>query len=109
MCPTRISHAARQAIIQGVYAGHPLSNLELLGLPTRILDLLANSRFQVVMLEDLVSLSRVDVLSIPSLGDKSLERILDCLARYHELTYPCATFNYTAPGTEAQAGQLGHS
>jgi DNA-directed RNA polymerase alpha subunit len=108
MYPTRIPAAARQAIIQGVYADHPLSNLELLGLSTRILDRLANSRFQVVTLEDLVCLSRDDILSIQSLGDKSLESILGCLARYNELTCPSGILDHITEGTESLAAQLAH-
>lgn len=93
MIRTPLPPAARQAIIQGVYANHPLANLELLGLPMRILESLKNSRYQVITLEDLVSLSCEDVLSIKSLGEQSLERILECLGRYNELTRPSSIFN----------------
>ncbi|MCA9144026.1 MAG: hypothetical protein H6821_16175 [Planctomycetaceae bacterium] len=74
-----------QAIIKGVYAGDPVSNLERLGLSPRILALLETSCYQIVTLEDLVSRSRDDMLSIRSVGEKSLEQILECLSRYDEL------------------------
>lgn len=80
-----IPAAARRAIIKGVYADDPAANLEYLGLSPRILTLLEESRFHIMTLEDLLLCSRDDLLSIPAVGEKSLEQILHCLSRYDRL------------------------
>lgn len=86
-----IPSEARRALILGVYSHHPVANLERLGLPSRVLNLLENSR--IVLLEDLLSHSRDDLLSIDSLGERSLEQIYSCLARYDELPRGLSSVN----------------
>ena len=76
------SHEAQLAIARGVDRGDPTAELEYLGLPLRTINLLENSIFQIVRLEQLVSLSRDQLLEIPNLGSHGL---LLCLSRYDEL------------------------
>ena len=62
-----------------------MANLERLGLPTRVLNVLEESRFQIILLDDLLARSREDLLSIDSLGPRSFEQIVRCLACYDKL------------------------
>lgn len=79
------SREAQLAIARGVDRGDPTAELEYLGLPLRTINLLENSHFQIVRLEQLVSLSRDQLLEIPNLGSHGLRELLLCLSRYDEL------------------------
>jgi RNA polymerase primary sigma factor len=81
----RISEAAWRAIERGVHRGDCVADLEPLGLAPRTIDTLEGSQYEIITLGDLVSRSRDDLLQISNLGEKTVSRILDCLARYDQL------------------------
>jgi hypothetical protein len=80
-----IPDAARRAIAQGVRRGDSLTDLEFLGLPLRIINMLEASPHHIVTLEQLVSLRKDELAGIGQIGEYSLNHILECLSRYHEL------------------------
>jgi hypothetical protein len=77
--------AAREAIRRGVGRGDPVVFMEFLGLPLRVINLLEESDFGIVKLEDLIQVEREDLLSIASMADVSVDNIYSALKRYHEL------------------------
>ncbi len=80
-----IPEAAWRAIQEGVRRGDCVAKLELLGLPIRTIGMLEDSKYQIITLRDLVSLTQEDLLQIDNLGEKSCRQILECLSRYDQL------------------------
>lgn len=80
-----ISDPACQAIAEGVRQGDPITDLELLGLPLRVINILEQCPYHITKLEQLVSLTREQLSAIEQIGDYSLHHILACLSRYQEL------------------------
>jgi hypothetical protein len=80
-----ISEVARQAIARGVERGDSITDLELLGLPYRIICMLEESTYHITTLEKLVSLTREELSGIRQIGEQSFFSILDSLSRYHQL------------------------
>jgi DNA-directed RNA polymerase alpha subunit len=47
--------------------------------------MLEDSKYQIITLRDLVSLSKDDLLHIGNVGEKTVREILGCLSRYDQL------------------------
>ena len=80
-----IPDVARRAIAKGVQRGDLVVDLEILGLSPRVINALAGAPCHITTLGQLLSQSRDDLCRIDQLGEGSVEHILDCLSRYHEL------------------------
>ncbi len=80
-----ISKAARGAIAAGVKRGDPVANLEYLGLSLRTINILENSEYAIMHLEELVARNRDELLAIPNITPSVMREILNALSRYHEL------------------------
>jgi hypothetical protein len=81
----RIPRLAREAILRGIRRGDAVAQLEYLGFSPRYMNLLENSRLNIISLAQLIGHSREDLLEIPGFGESALHQLMDCLARYHEL------------------------
>jgi len=81
-----ISKAARRAIAAGVKRGDPVANLEYLGLSLRTINILENSEYAIMHLEELVARHRDELLAIPNITPSVMREILHSLSRYHELS-----------------------
>lgn len=82
-----ISDPARQAIAEGVRRGDPITDLELLGLPLRVINILEQCPYHITKLEHLVSLTREQLSAVEQIGDYSMNHILACLSRYEEMEH----------------------
>ena len=80
-----ISGEARRAIAEGVRRGDPVANLEYLGLTLRTINILENSEYGILDLEELVSRNRDELLAISNVTPSVMREILQSLARYHTL------------------------
>lgn len=80
-----IPEVARRATAKGVERGDSLTDLEFLGLPLRVVNMLEESPCHVTILEQFVSFSKDELSGIKQIGEHSLHQILVCLSRYHEL------------------------
>jgi len=76
---------AREAIRKGVVRGDAVVEMEFLGLSLRIINLLEDSEYRIIKLQDLLKRSRKEILRIPGMAGTSLNQIYAALARYHEL------------------------
>jgi len=81
----RIPPEARAAIARGIRRGDAVANLEYLGLSPRYMNLLENSRFNIITLQQLMAHNRDELLDIPGFGESALQQLFECLARYDEL------------------------
>ena len=72
-----------QAILKGVECKHPVFNLEWLGVPIKVIQMLTNAG--IMELGDLMSKSKEDLLKIESFGETSLYRVFKGLSLYHRL------------------------
>ena len=82
---TEIPQEARIAISRGILRGDAVAEMEMLGLSLRTINILEDSRFQIMRLEELVSLKQDQLLEIPNFGEHGLRELLACLSRYHLL------------------------
>jgi len=80
-----ISSEAMRAIDVGVKRGDSLADLEILGLPQRVINILEDSDYKIVKLSQLVKKSREELMAISCLGEVSVRSILEVLAKYHTL------------------------
>ncbi len=80
-----IPTTAKQAVTEGVERGDSVADLELLGLSQRTIGLLEDSRFEIILLRDLVSLSREQLLQIENVGENTLNEIFGCLGQYDQI------------------------
>ncbi len=81
----RIPSRAREAILRGIRRGDAVAQLEYLGFSPRYMNLLENSRLNIITLAQLMGRGRDELLEIPGFGESALHQLMDCLARYHEL------------------------
>ena len=81
----KIPKKALAAISIGVRRGDPVANLEYLGLTVRTLNILENSGFGIMQLEDLLVRTPDELLDIPSVTPSVLHEIFGSLARYDQL------------------------
>lgn len=81
----RICTKARLAIQRGIERGDSVAELEKLGLNQRIIGLLEDSPFEIIMLHDLLKRHPNELLQLENIGKSSIQSIFDCLACYHEL------------------------
>jgi len=81
----KIPDVARKALRRGIRRGDSIVQLQRLGLTSRTIGLLEDSRFGIISLSDLLARRPDELLSVENLGEKSIETIFDCLARYHQL------------------------
>jgi hypothetical protein len=81
----RIPTMARQAILRGIRRGDAVAQLEYLGFSPRYMNLLENSRLNIITLAQLMARGREELLEIPGFGESALHQLMDCLSRYHEL------------------------
>ena len=84
--PMIIPEKARVAISQGVGEDDAVAEMEYLGLPVRTINILEGSKYQITSLKQLVSHRQQDLLQIPNFGEHGLREVMQCLARYHELS-----------------------
>jgi RNA polymerase primary sigma factor len=80
-----IPEVARQAILKGVERGDSVADLEHLGLPTRTISVLEDSRYEIISIRDLVERSTAELLQIDSVGERTLGDVFECLSRYDQL------------------------
>jgi DNA-directed RNA polymerase alpha subunit len=80
-----ISKEAKDAILRGVSKGDTIVKLQLLGVSLRVINILEESEFQIIKLEDLLSKSRQEISSIPNMAEKSVKKIYKALSRYDEI------------------------
>ena len=80
-----IPKKAREAIKRGIRRGDAVVRMEFLELPLRIINLLEDSKYKIVKLEDLLKRKREELLEIPSMAATSLNQVYAALSRYHEL------------------------
>lgn len=80
-----ISTAARLAIAKGIERGDCVIEMEAIGLPQRTVNALEESKFKIVRLEELVKCQIFQLREIKNVGEKAVDQIIDCLARYDEL------------------------
>jgi DNA-directed RNA polymerase alpha subunit len=83
MHPSNFCQEAKRAIQAGIQRGDPISNLEWVGLPRRVLQQLADD--DLVYLIDLLTKPPEYLLQMEAFGPKSLNAIYKALSRYHEL------------------------
>ncbi|MBI84349.1 MAG: hypothetical protein CMJ81_14210 [Planctomycetaceae bacterium] len=81
----KISQEARVAISNGIQRGDAVAEMEMLGLSLRTINILEDSRFQIVRLSELVSLQRNQLQEISNFGEHGLHELMDCLSRYYLL------------------------
>ena len=81
----QISQEARIAISRGIQRGDAVAEMEMLGLSLRTINILEESRFQIVRLSELVSLQRNQLREISNFGEHGLCELMDCLSRYYLL------------------------
>jgi hypothetical protein len=81
----RIPAVAREAIRRGIRRGDAVAQLEYLGFSPRYMNLLENSRMNIISLAQLMARSRGELLEIPGFGESALHQLMDCLSRYHQL------------------------
>jgi DNA-directed RNA polymerase alpha subunit len=81
----QISQEARVAISRGIQRGDAVAEMEMLGLSLRTINILEESRFQIIRLSELVSLQRNQLLEISNFGEHGLYELMDCLSRYYLL------------------------
>lgn len=81
----QISQEARVAISRGIQRGDAVAEMEMLGLSLRTINILEESRFQIVRLCELVSLQRNQLREISNFGEHGLYELMDCLSRYYLL------------------------
>lgn len=62
-----------------------VAELEYLGVPLRVINSLEESKYNVVYLKDLFSLSNSELSSIPNLGKSGIKQIFDALSRIDDL------------------------
>ena len=80
-----ISLEAERAIRAGIERGESVADLELLGLPLRVINQLEESQFEIVILKQLMNCTPDQLLGIDCLAMVSVRQILTALSRYHEL------------------------
>jgi DNA-directed RNA polymerase alpha subunit len=81
----QISQEARVAISRGVQRDDAVAEMEMLGLSLRTINILEESRFQIVRLSELVSFQRNQLMEISNFGEHGLHELMDCLSRYYLL------------------------
>ena len=81
----QISQEARVAISHGIQRGDAVAEMEMLGLSLRTINILEESRFQIVRLSELVSLQRNQLLEISNFGEQGMHELVGCLSRYYLL------------------------
>lgn len=81
----QISREARTAIARGIQRDDAVAEMEMLGLSLRTINILEDSRFQIVRLSELVSLQQNQLLEISNFGEHGLHELMDCLSRYYLL------------------------
>lgn len=62
-----------------------VAELEYLGVSLRVINSLEESKYNVVYLKDLFSLSNSELSSIPNLGKSGIKQIFDALSRIDDL------------------------
>ncbi len=62
-----------------------MADLEHLGLPTRTISVLEDSKYEIISIRDLVERSTAELLQIDSVGERTLGDVFECLSRYDQL------------------------
>lgn len=82
---TRIPKKALDAIRAAIAADAPVADLEYLGLSVRIINMLEESEFNIVRLEELMGVDPQGLIAIENLGAVSVRKIFDVLSKYDQL------------------------
>ena len=80
-----MSKEAIRAIRKGIERGDSIADMELLGMPLRIVNILEDSEYEITTLAQLMARTKEELMTIGCMGDVSIRIILDILSRYHEL------------------------
>jgi hypothetical protein len=77
--------AALQAISRGIERGDCVVEMEILGVPQRMINALEYSEYKIVKLEDLVNRRLDDLMTIDNVGVTAINQLINALSRYDEL------------------------
>jgi DNA-directed RNA polymerase alpha subunit len=80
-----IPQEALVAIQEGVRRGDWITEMEYLGLPLRVINMLEESGYEINTLEDLLAHTTEELMTIDSLADVSVRQIMLALSQYHHL------------------------
>lgn len=81
----RIPKKALEAIQAAIAADAPVADLEYLGLSVRIINMLEESEFNIVRLEELMGVDPQELIAIENLGSVSVKKIFEALSKYDQL------------------------
>lgn len=90
----KLCKEAKAAIEKGIEESHPITYLEYLGLEQRNINALESSELNIRFLSDLVTLTVDELRTVPNFGEVAVERVKQCLARYHELEQEQERYSY---------------
>ena len=73
------------AIRKGIKRGDAVVEMELMGLPQRVINALEDSDFQIIYLEKLVNHTLEQLLTISNIGEKAIKQLIEILSNYDKL------------------------
>lgn len=80
----KVAHITKQAydaLVIAANEGHPVSNLEQLGINQRMINILQSNNINEI--SDLLQKKKEDLLSLNNFGDRQLKLLFEALSKYH--------------------------
>lgn len=77
----QIPEQAYKALIVAANDGHPISNLEQLGVNQRMINILQSNNINEI--NDLLQMKKEELLSLNNFGERQMKVLFEALSKYH--------------------------